>query len=122
MGKITIIRDAERDWQEVRPEWAAKYKEGDAGLRFKRLLAGDVPAMPNMQRSQYHPNHHEPNHSHPEDEILYILSGTVFFGKRQLVAGDALHVPRDTIYSLRTGDTGAEFLRVGFGELSAPAG
>jgi quercetin dioxygenase-like cupin family protein len=122
MTEIKIIRDAEADWQEVRPEWAAKYKADDPGLKFKRLLPGDVPAMPNMQRSQYHPHHHEPPHSHPEDEILYVLSGRVFFGREELGAGDAIYVPQGKVYSLRTGETGAEFLRVGFGELSAPSG
>jgi quercetin dioxygenase-like cupin family protein len=122
MSQITIIRDAKADWQEVRPEWAAKYKADDPGLRFKRLLSGGQADMPNMQRSQYHANHHEPPHSHPEDEILYVLAGHVFFGREQLSKGDAIYVPQGKVYSLRAGEEGAEFLRVGFGELSASAG
>lgn len=119
MGKITIIRDEESAWEEAAPDWQAKYSEGDTGLRFKRLLPGGNPTMPNMQRSRYNPDHHEPPHSHPEDEILYILGGTILMGQRTLKQGDALHIPRDTVYTLKAGQMGAEFLRVGFGQLSA---
>lgn len=122
MSQITIIRDAVAPWQEVRADWAAKYKAGDQGLTFKRLLPGGEPGMPNMQRTRYNPNHREPPHSHPEDEIIYVLAGQVFFGREELGAGDAIHVPQGKIYSLRTGDEGAEFLRIGFGDLRAPAG
>ncbi len=119
MPRIVVSRDADAPWEQVSPSWQAKYKDDDRGLRFKRLLQS-APAMPNMQRTEYMSQHHEPPHSHPEDEVLFILSGEMFHGRDRLVAGDAIYIARDTTYSLRTEDAGAEFIRVGFGDLSAP--
>jgi quercetin dioxygenase-like cupin family protein len=117
MAKVIVMHDAACPWEEVRPDWQAKYADGDAGLRFKRLLSHG-PGMPNMQRTEYRPRHHEPPHSHPEDEVLFVLSGTLFHGREKLGFGDAIFVAKDTTYSLRTEDEGASFVRVGFGDLS----
>ena len=120
MPKVIAVKDAECPWEEVSPHWQAKYAGEDRGLRFKRLL-NSAPGMPSMQRTEYMPHHHEPPHSHPEDEVLFILTGTLFHGRDKFGFGDALYVARDTTYSLRTEADGASFVRVGFGELSAPA-
>lgn len=119
MAKVLVVHDADCDWQEASPSWQAKYAEGDRGLRFKRLMAS-APDMPNMQRTEYLPHHHEPPHSHPEDEVLFVLSGELFFGRDRLGFGDVIYVARDTTYSLRTEEAGASFVRIGFGDLSAP--
>ena len=121
MAKLLVIRDGEIAWEESSPTWKANAPPDNPGLRFKRLLP-TAAAMPNMQRTQYEPGHIEPPHSHPEDEIIFVLGGTIRFGRDELTFGDALFVGRDTKYSLRAGDEGAEFLRVGFGDLSAQAG
>lgn len=120
MPKVIMVKDAECEWQEASPSWQATYADEDRGLRFKRLLPS-APAMPNMQRTEYMPNHHEPSHSHPEDEVLFVLSGELFLGRHKHGFGDVIYVARDTTYSLRTEAEGASFVRVGFGELSAPA-
>lgn len=120
MAEITLIRDAEVPWEEIPAEWQAKQKAGDPGLRFKRLLR-HAPGRPNLQRTEYRPHHHEAPHSHPEDEILFVLSGTVFFGRDELGFGDAIFVPRDKVYSLRTGETGASFVRIGLSDLTPAA-
>jgi quercetin dioxygenase-like cupin family protein len=119
MGGIVVIKDAANPWQEPPAQWAGKVGEGEPSLRFKRLMPSES-GRPNMQRTQYEPHHHEPPHSHPEDEVLFVLAGTVNFGREELTAGDSLFIPRDTRYSLRTGETGVEFLRVGFSDLAPP--
>lgn len=119
MAELMVIKDADIPWEESPREWKAKQADGDPGVRFKRLLGGR-PGQLNMQRTEYRPHHHEAPHSHPEDEILFVLSGTVYFGREALGFGDAIYIPRDKVYSLRTGETGASFARVGFGDLRAP--
>lgn len=119
MPRVITVKDADCAWEQVSPSWQAKYAEEDRGLRFKRLLSG-MPAMPNMQRTEYMPHHREPPHSHPEDEVLFVLAGALFHGRDKLTFGDVIYVARDTTYSLRTEAEGASFVRVGFGELSAP--
>lgn len=115
---VTVIRDSEAEWEEVSADWKAKQKAGDPGLRFKRLIAGWAGGL-NMQRTEYRPGHHEAPHRHPEDEIIHVLAGEIHFGRDVLRAGDSIFVPRDTTYSLHT-PSGAQFLRVGLGQLVAP--
>ena len=119
MPRVIVVRDAECPWEQVSPSWQEKYADKDRGLRFKRLLSHGS-GMPNMQRTEYMPHHHEPPHSHPEDEVLFVLSGELFYGREKLSFGDAIYVARDTTYSLRTENNGASFVRVGLADLSAP--
>lgn len=114
---VTVIRDAEADWREVSGDWPGKAKAGEPRVLYKMLLPM-APGRPNMQRSRYEPHHFEPPHSHPEDEVIYLLAGGLTFGSEVLGVGDAIFVPKDTRYSLRAGEAGAEFVRVGMG---APA-
>ncbi|MEY2925876.1 MAG: hypothetical protein RL367_353 [Pseudomonadota bacterium] len=116
MANIIVIRDAEAAWTDVSPEWKAKGKPDNPGLRFKRLLP-QAAGLPNMQRTHYEPGHIEYPHSHPEAEILYILGGSLSFGREQLGAGDALYIAADTTYSLIAGDQGTDFLRVGLSDV-----
>jgi quercetin dioxygenase-like cupin family protein len=112
MAEIMLIRDEAEPWQEVPDFWKAKQKPGNPGLRFKTLIPQGA-ASANMQRTEYFPGHHEAPHSHPEDEILFILSGQIHFGRDVLGEGDAIFVPKDKTYSLHTGDSGCTFVRVG---------
>ncbi len=112
MPEIMLIRDEAEPWQEVPDFWKAKQKAGDPGLRFKVLIPQGA-ASANMQRTEYYPGHHEAPHSHPEDEILYILEGQIHFGRDVLGKGDAIFVPRNKTYSLHTGDSGCTFVRIG---------
>ena len=109
---VIVVRDRENDWQEVADTWPGKAKAGEPKLTFKRLLARG-PELPNLHRTRYEPDHFEPPHSHAEDEVIYVLAGTIHFGDQDLGFGDAIYVPRDTRYSLRAGAEGAEFVRVG---------
>jgi quercetin dioxygenase-like cupin family protein len=110
---IVVIRDQEKEWLTPPAEWPGKAKAGEPTVYYKSLMM-TAPDKPNMQRTRYEPNHFEPPHSHPEDEVIYLLSGELSFGNQDLGAGDALFVPKNTRYSLRTGDAGCEFVRVGF--------
>src|SRR5699024_222155 len=92
--------------------WKNKSGAGNPAVKYKALIDYRHGKL-NMQRSRYEPGHFEPPHSHPEDELIYLLSGIIIFGNQRLTAGDTLHIPADTIYSLRTDEGGAEFLRVG---------
>lgn len=109
---VVVMRDSEKPWLEPPAEWPGKAKAGEPGVTYKSLMA-PAPGLPNMQRSRFEPRHFEPPHSHPEDEVIYLLAGGLAFGDQALVVGDALFIPKDTRYSLRAGDDGAEFVRVG---------
>lgn len=109
---VTVIRDQDKPWQEPPAGWEGRAKAGEPTVYYKSLLP-IAPGLPNMQRSRYEPHHFEPPHTHPEDEVIYLLAGDLTFGDQTLGVGDALFVPKDTRYSLRAGEAGAEFVRVG---------
>jgi quercetin dioxygenase-like cupin family protein len=109
---IIVMRDRDKEWLEPPAEWDGKAKPGEPTVHYKSLMAV-APGRPNMQRTRYEPRHFEPPHSHPEDEVIYMLSGNLAFGNQELSFGDALFIPKNTRYSLRAGDAGAEFVRVG---------
>jgi quercetin dioxygenase-like cupin family protein len=112
MAGVQIVRGAEKEWREVPQDWPGRAKEGEPRVIYKTLMARG-PGVPNMQRSRYEPHHFEPPHSHDEDEVIYLLTGFLELGDVRLDVGDAIYVPKNTRYSLRAGEGGAEFLRVG---------
>src|SRR5579864_6211566 len=109
---IIVVRDQETAWLEPPAEWPGKAKAGEPGVHYKSLM-GMAAGKPNMQRTRFEPKHFEPPHSHPEDEVIYVLAGSLAMGTQELGFGDALFIPKNTRYSLRAGDAGAEFVRVG---------
>jgi quercetin dioxygenase-like cupin family protein len=111
---VVVLRDSEQPWIEPPESWPGKAKPGEPRLMYKSLLPIE-PGKPNLQRTRYEPHHFEPPHSHAEDEVIYLLAGSLAFGDKPLGRGDALFVPKDTRYSLRAGEEGAEFVRVGMG-------
>ena len=114
MEQVKVIRDADQAWNEVPDVWEGKAKPGEPRV-FYKMLTPFEPGKPNIQRSRYEPHHFEPPHSHPEDELLFLLSGDLIFGDQKLGFGDAIFVPKNARYSLRAGAAGAEFVRVGYG-------
>jgi quercetin dioxygenase-like cupin family protein len=116
---VTVIRDAENQWLEVPSEWPGKSRADEPGVSYKMVMPPS-PERPNVQRIRFDPDHFEPPHSHPEDEVIHLLAGSLKMGTEELVAGDALFIAKETRYSLRAGTAGAEFFRVGM-PTNAPA-
>lgn len=42
-------------------------------------------------------------HSHDEDEIFFVVEGSLHWKNKVLAAGGSLYIPADTIYSFQTG-------------------
>jgi quercetin dioxygenase-like cupin family protein len=113
-NQVKVIRDADQEWNSPPDSWEGKAKSGEPTAYYKALTPFE-PGRPNVQRSRYEPHHFEPPHSHPEDELLVVVSGNLLFGDQKLGSGDSIFVPKNARYSLRTDDAGVEFVRVGFG-------
>lgn len=45
-------------------------------------------------------------HCHDEDEIMYVLSGSVSFGRRLMGPGASVMIPKFTLYSFTAGPDG----------------
>ncbi len=113
MGKVIVSREREIEWQAP-----AKYaaSRGEAALHFKRLSA-KASGGPNVQIAQYGPGHTEQAHSHPHDEMLYILEGGGTLSSHSLEPGAMLFIERNTVYGpVVGGPKGLKFLRVQLSE------
>lgn len=49
-------------------------------------------------------------HAHHEDEIIYIVDGSMKVGTRELLPGSSIFVAGNTLYQFRAGDNGLRFL------------
>jgi quercetin dioxygenase-like cupin family protein len=111
MPMARVIRDGDFDWRDPSPPDGPKTDDPKAAIK---ILLDQQGGLPSLQRVRFEPNFFSPPHSHEEDEVIYLLSGTISMGDQLLPKGDALFIPKHTRYSLRAGNEGAEFVRVGF--------
>jgi hypothetical protein len=51
-----------------------------------------------------------PRHYHTEDEIIFVVSGSMLLGRRELREGAALAIGEGTVYRFRSGPKGLGFL------------
>ena len=58
------------------------------------------------------PGYELPPHAHLEDEIIYVLAGTLELGARTLRPGASVYIPAETLYALRAGPEGLRFLNM----------
>src|SRR5687768_3614450 len=49
-------------------------------------------------------------HSHDSDEIIYVVAGELVLGARRLGPGASVFIPGGTLYAVRSGPDGLEFL------------
>jgi len=108
---MTCIDTNDLDWQEVPESWEGKAAAGEAGVRFKRFESGS-PAVPVAMVIEFEPNHHEREHSHPEDELFFVLKGEIRVSGRRAVAGTLFFITAGTQYAVDTGAEGALYLKL----------
>ena len=120
MGRAVIIDESVLKWQSAHKTGWPGATIGQPDVRYK-LLSSEREGGPNIQLAEYEAQHVEPPHSHPHDEILYILDGGGTFGDRDLRAGLLLFIEKDTVYGpIISGDHGMKFLRVQMSDYSGP--
>jgi hypothetical protein len=51
-----------------------------------------------------------PQHYHTEDEIIFIVGGSMIIGRRKLKPGAALAIDADTVYQFEAGEDGLAFI------------
>ena len=112
MGRFVLTNGEDIEWQWPSKDWKGSAPSGAPQVRYKRLGSSEQGA-PNAQLVEYEPEHHEPAHSHPHDELLYILEGEGAVGEHSLKPGMLLYIERGTQYGpLEAGPRGLRFLRV----------
>ena len=77
------------------------------GILGKRLF--DIPGF-RLSYIWFKPHFPLPRHSHKQDCLYYIVSGTVKLGTEWLGPGDGVFLPDATPYTFTIGDEGLELL------------
>jgi len=63
-----------------------------------------------MHKNEFKPGETVGRHSHTEDEIIFVVNGTMKVGRRNLPQGTALAIDADTVYTFTAGGDGLEFV------------
>lgn len=75
-----------------------------------RIFEEGSDSSPQLFESQLLPNTEAAEHSHEEDEIVYVLDGEMRFGNRTLTKGSTVFIPANAPYQFKVGPEGARFL------------
>jgi len=112
MGKVSVVALTEAQSRSVANSGSATA----AAYRDAKYPVDKLPYFPldgetlQLFEIDMGPDAEVAPHAHTEDEIIYVLTGSILLGARTLGPGDALHVAKDTLYGFRTGPEGCTFL------------
>ncbi len=118
MATIKFVRGEEREFLTV-DQLADRYPHMRATMEQRPIseLLGSTcfhhdgtVDEPQLFEVQFPPNHEVAAHAHQVDEIVYVVSGEIIFGKQVYGAGSSVYIPKMTLYSFRTGPEGLVFL------------
>ncbi|MED3981730.1 cupin domain-containing protein [Priestia megaterium] len=92
----------------------ASIKKGVGG-KFEEVIKELLPAYTGYVEVQHDIAFQtHPSHTHPTDEILHILEGSIYFTvERDTVlcqAGDRIHLPKQTVHSSKAGPDGCTYV------------
>jgi mannose-6-phosphate isomerase-like protein (cupin superfamily) len=96
--RLVLSHGDELEWKEIRP-----------GVRQRFYREGDDAHL-EMFEVRVDPDYETPQHAHTNDEIIYVLEGSLRFGARMCGPGDTAYIASDTMYKFVAGDAGCRFL------------
>lgn len=91
---VTIVRPGDRDLRPVR--------EGHPIAL--QVVADGLDGHPYVHLTQVPPHHHIAAHSHSEDEVTIVLSGTAIVDGTPCEAGSLVVIPANQQYAIDAGD------------------
>jgi hypothetical protein len=93
----------------IGPEGVSAHR---AGPHLSRIFAdASCPTCSvSLHWSSHDERYHSSLHSHSEDELIHVLRGDIFVGRRRVGPGDTLAVRANTKYRFESGDEGYGFL------------
>jgi hypothetical protein len=113
MSKVRIHDRRELRWQHMRDVVCVDMartltdRELDSSLAYHER--GD-PHSPQLCEMKYLPNAMVDPHAHSEDEIMYLLEGSIHIGARTIESGTSVFIAAATLYGFSTGADGARML------------
>lgn len=115
MAKVRLITSDQLLWvqptqdAQLSDEERDKLGEGERSTEYRIREAGGEDS-PQLVEIRYLPDTEIQLHSHDEDEIMYILAGSMRLGERTIGAGTSLYIAGGTFYGFRAGAEGLHIL------------
>ena len=115
MSKMPIRIHAEKslDWHRVRdivpPSAAGIYHDSELDSQITWHERGDEDSLQLFEVS-FDPGALVALHAHEHDEIIYIVSGSLILGEREIGPGSSVFVGGETLYGFRAGSKGLRML------------
>jgi quercetin dioxygenase-like cupin family protein len=85
-------------------DWTPLEEPGLTGIYTKTLRYDHVAGRASTFLIKFDPGASYPAHSHPGDEEVYVLEGSIRFGDTVLRAGDYLYTAPGNSHTVRSGD------------------
>ena len=103
MGKVVITHIDEAPWIRENPREDGPRKLGT------RLIGEEAQGI-RAYITSLAPGFETPVHTHTQDEIIYVIEGSLLLGKRTLGPGSVLLIQQDTQYQFQAGEDGVRFM------------
>ena len=108
---MTFGTTAGKPWIEALPESVDEQFSGRTFSRFH--IVGDGRSVPDVAEIRASADHAVEAHAHDADELLYVLSGSIEVGGREVRENEVVFIPRGTAYAARvTSGGGCHVLRI----------
>lgn len=113
MSKIRIHERESLNWVCVAdvaaPHLLPRLGEAELTSRVAFHESGDAETL-QLFEVAYEPHASIEMHAHQEDEIIYILEGSIELGRRTVLPGSSVFVKGGTLYSFSAGPAGLRLL------------
>lgn len=114
MVRVRLTTEDQQDWivsgqRSIDDDERSKLQQGELTSEFRMREPGGAD-FPQLVELRYQPNAEIQIHSHDEDEIIYVLKGSMRIGNRIVGPGSTLTVPGGVFYGFHAGPDGLKIL------------
>ena len=109
MARVQIHDSKDLTWKKIResfpPDTLSTVEESvlESRVSIHELGSADEPQL---TEAEYLPHALIGVHSHGEDEIIYVVAGSMVLGNRELKLGSSLFIAAGTLYGFSAGNDG----------------
>ena len=116
MGTSIIMHIDEASWIKGKPP------RGGGTIESGSQFIGDLEKGPWIHINSMEPNSAAEPHSHSEDEVIYIVEGSLTVGDRTCGPGTVISMEKGTEYGFTVGQEGVRFLNIRHGLATTTTG
>jgi len=114
MARVRLTTEEQQPWvvsgeRSISDDERDKLRQGELTSEF-RIREPGSDHNPQLVELRYQPDAEIRLHSHDEDEIVYVLDGTMRINNRTVGAGACLTIPGGVFYGFHAGPEGLRIL------------